>query len=88
MKIVPDYLDALYLATKSGPNVAYIKHYWKNVEDIANTTRHRQSSQVVKDMEKDVNKLTRKLTDVTISLAKETTSEEEKKNCLIKLPKY
>ena len=32
LKTNPDYLDRLYLATKSGPNVAYIKHYWKTIE--------------------------------------------------------
>ena len=35
LKTTPDYLDALFLATKTGPNVAYIKHYWKIVEDIS-----------------------------------------------------
>ncbi len=31
LKTTPEYLDTLYLSTKSGPNVAYVKHYWKNV---------------------------------------------------------
>ena len=41
LKTIPDYLDRLYLATKSGPNVAYIKHYWKTVEDIVNTRQNK-----------------------------------------------
>ena len=39
LKNTPDYLDALFLSTKTGPNVAHIKHYWKIMEQIANTNR-------------------------------------------------
>ena len=29
----PEYLDALYLATKKGPNVALVIHYWETLEN-------------------------------------------------------
>ena len=43
LKTTPDYLDALYLATKSGPNLSYIRHYWNNLENIANINQEKKS---------------------------------------------
>ena len=54
LKTTPDALDALYLATKWGPNVSHIKHYWKIEEDIANTTRKTRVEIHIRNFLKDL----------------------------------
>ncbi len=42
LKTTPEYLDTLYLSTKSGPNVAYVKHYWKMLENLGNVNHNKR----------------------------------------------
>lgn len=35
LQSTPEYLDALYLAARTGPNIAYIEIYWQNLKESA-----------------------------------------------------
>ncbi len=35
LQSTPEYLDALYMAARTGPNIAYIETYWKNLKESA-----------------------------------------------------
>lgn len=35
LQSTPEYLDTLYMAARTGPNIAYIETYWKNLKESA-----------------------------------------------------
>ena len=37
LRATPEHLDLLYISTRLGPNVAYVKHYWRILEKIGNS---------------------------------------------------
>ncbi|WP_157951095.1 hypothetical protein [Cyanothece sp. BG0011] len=38
LRSTPEHLDLLYISTRLGPNVAYVKHYWRILEKIGNAS--------------------------------------------------
>lgn len=50
LQSTPEYLDALYMAARTGPNIAYIETYWKNLK----TSAQERAAMAVDEARKEV----------------------------------
>lgn len=53
LQSTPEYLDTLYMAVRTGPNIAYVETYWKNLKASA----QERAAQALEDEQKDVRSL-------------------------------
>lgn len=51
LQSTPDHLDALYTATLTGPNMAYIENYWENVKKPVREQRQKKIEDLLNETE-------------------------------------
>lgn len=52
LQSTPDHLDALYITTANGPNMAYIENYWANVKDTVTVLRQKNIENLLTETER------------------------------------